>query len=130
MLRTSSVGGSSSHSSITRSVNVEYFRNHFSRPAGLSFAAAQVSSRSGMRPVAVLTRLLRQRRPEVGLARAGEALEHDVHVPADELAGGELRDHPAIQAALFEQVDPTQVRVRVAESCPADEAFDLSLIHI
>ena len=34
MLRTSSVGGSSNHSSITRSVNVTYFRSHFSLPAG------------------------------------------------------------------------------------------------
>ena len=127
MLRTSSVGGSSSHSSITNRVNVEYFRNHFSRPAGLSFAAAQVGHADVVRPVAVLTRLLRQRGPEVALPGAGEPLEDDVHVPGNELAGAELRDHPAVQAALFEHVDAAEVRVRVTQTRPADQALDLGV---
>ena len=54
-------------------------------------------------------------------------MEHDVLLPGDELAGPELRDHTAVQAALFEHVDPAEVRVRVAESGAADESFDLAV---
>ena len=72
----------------------------------------------------MLTGLFRQRRSEVALPGSGEPLEHHVLLPADELAGPELRDHTPVEAALFEQVDPAQVRVRVSEPRPPDEALD------
>lgn len=51
-----------------RRVNEEYLRNYFSRPGGGFFAAArslEVVHADVLRPVAVLTGLLRQRRSEV-----------------------------------------------------------------
>ena len=54
-------------------------------------------------------------------------MEHDVLLPGDELAGSELRDDTAIEAALFEQVEPSEVRVRITQPRPADEALDLGV---
>ena len=59
-------------------------------------------------PIAVLTRSPRERRPKIRFPRPREALKHDVLAPSNESTSRKIRDHTAINAALFQEVEPTQ----------------------
>ena len=70
-------------------------------------------------------RRLRERAGEVGLARAGRALHHDVGSALDEAAGGELGDLQPVQPALLREADRPHVRLRVPQPGPLREVADL-----
>lgn len=68
---------------------------------------------------------LRERAGQVGLARAGEALENHVLAAPDEPAGRELgHRHPA-EAAALEEVDRADVGLGVPEAGPPRQVADL-----
>ena len=75
----------------------------------------------------MLAGLFRQGAAEVGLPRAGEALEHDVLLPVDERAGPELGDQSAIQASFLDEIESSEVGCRVAQPGPPDQPFDLRM---
>ena len=56
-------------------------------------------------------------------------LEDDVLLALDERAGGQLREHGPVQAALLDQVNAPQIGCWVAQVGPADESVDLGMVE-
>ncbi|MCY1244459.1 hypothetical protein D9M72_575330 [compost metagenome] len=65
-------------------------------------------------PDPVLAGLLGQSAPQVRLPGSGESLKHDVLLPFDERTRAELGDHVPVQTTLVHEVEPAQIRARVA----------------
>lgn len=70
---------------------------------------------------------LRERAGQVGLARAGEALENHVLAAPDEPAGRELGHRHPVEAAALEEVDRADVGLGVPEAGPPRQVADLLL---
>lgn len=68
---------------------------------------------------------LRERAGQVGLARAGEALENHVLAAPDEPAGRELGHRHPVEAAALEEVDRADVGLGVPEAGPPRQVADL-----
>ena len=80
-----------------------------------------------MGPDPVFAGPFRQRASQIRLPGSGEALEHDVLLAGDELAGAQMGQQAAVQPSFLKQVDPAQVSVRVTQTGASDQAGDLGV---
>jgi len=71
---------------------------------------------------AVLAGAFGNRAAQIRLPRPSEPMKDNVLLPGDERAGAELGKQLPVEAALVEQVDAPQVRVRVTQRHTPDQA--------
>src|SRR5699024_12857848 len=77
----------------------------------------------------MLTRLFRQRAPQVGLPGTGEALEHIALLTIDERTCAQLGKDMAVQSTFIDSIHSPQIRLRVTQPSPSDQALDLGMVE-